>query len=64
MRTRARQNQQNDPRVVATDDIVSLLLSNTNHRRDTLKLLAAIVCDERIDVSFRAGVAMSLAAQR
>jgi hypothetical protein len=61
MLLRARQNQQNSPHIVATDDIDSLLHINPNHIR---KLLAAIICDERIDVSFRAGVAMSLGARR
>lgn len=55
------QNQQNCPPIVATDDISALLRTNPNHVR---KLLAAIICDERIDISFRAGVAMSLAAQK
>ena len=46
-------------------DELDVLLGLTDQRRaHGRKLLAALICDERIDVTFRAGLAMSLVTQR
>jgi len=46
-------------------DELDVLLGLTDQRRaHGRKLLAALICDERIDVAFRAGLVMSLGAQR
>ena len=50
--------------VVRCDELDVLLGLTAQRRAHGRALLAALICDERIDIAFRAGLVMSLGAQR